>query len=573
MHAAPAMQQRPRRPQRREAVGQRRRAAAPAPQRADAGEGAVAQRDAVLGVAPAEHLVLDLRHIDAGGALGLAGLALDAEVERLRDAIAGQVRGGQAAVERLPQQVRPAAGRVLLVAGDHEGGAHRAVELAAGALPVALLQRPGEAAVGAEVEHGARPLVDRLRPQPQVVLEGRRVDDLAGVEQPLRVEGALEVAEGPDQRRAEQPLHEDAPHDAVAVLAAEAAAELDHQVGDPRGDVGRHRQAVALLQVHLRADVQAALAGVAVVAGARAVRLHDGVEAGHEAGQLLRRDGRVLDEGDRLGVALDAHQQAQAGRAQPPHGGLLGGVGGRDDRGGEAARGEIGRERVEPLPHGAGVVAVELHEQQRARVAAHERRQRREPGMLPAAVDDRRADQLRRRGVVRQHRHHGRRRRDDGIEVDGGQPGGRGDGDQAHGRLRGDGERALGADDQRDEVAGLPQHGVEVVAGDAPRDVGEAPPDLLGVGRRQRVGGAVDRAFEVGLGTLAGEGGGVERPERRRGSRRRAPRPARRRCRPSCRRDPSAPRRSCCRCRRRSSRGWRSRGRRGTAGRARGRRR
>ena len=515
MDAAPAMQQRPRRPQRREAVGQRRRATTPAAQRADAGEGAVAQRDAVLGVALTEHLVLDLRHVDAGGALGLAGLALDAEVERLGDAVAGHVGGGQAAVERLAQQVGPPARRVLLVAGDHEGGAHGAVELAAGALPVALLQRPGEAAVGAEVEQGGGRLVDGLRPQTQVVGEGRRVDDLARVEQALGVEGALQVAEGADQRGAEQPLHEDAPHDAVAVLAAEAAAELDDEVGDLRGDPGGHRQAVGPLEIHLRADVQAALAGVAVVGGARAVRLHDGVEAGHEAGQLLRRDGRVLDEGDRLGVALDAHQEAQPGGAQPPHRGLLGGVGGRDRRGAEAPRGEIGRERVEPLPHRGGVVAVELHDQQRARVAADERRQRREAGMRAAAFDDRRADQLRRRRAVRQHRHHRLGGGDHGVEVQGGQAGEGRARHEAHGRLRDDGERALGAHDQGHKVAGIPQHRVEVVARHPARDVGEAPPDLLGVGRRQGVAGAVDRAFEVGPRALFGERGGVERCERR----------------------------------------------------------
>ncbi len=50
-----------------------------------------AQRHALGLVALGQHLVLELGHVDAGGALGLAGLALDAEVERLEQAVAGEL--------------------------------------------------------------------------------------------------------------------------------------------------------------------------------------------------------------------------------------------------------------------------------------------------------------------------------------------------------------------------------------------------------------------------------------------------------------------------------------------------
>ena len=46
---------------------------------------------------------------------------------------------------------------------------------------------------------------------------------------------------------------------------------------------------------------------------------HERIERLDEITEALRRDGGILDECDRLGVATDGHQQTQARLAHPPH--------------------------------------------------------------------------------------------------------------------------------------------------------------------------------------------------------------------------------------------------------------
>ena len=127
------------------------------------------------------------------------------------------------------------------VARHHERGAHAPVELAAGALPVALLRRPRKTALDPEVELRANLRVHGRGAEPQVIGERRRLDDLSRIEQPLWVPQRLQLAEGARQLRAEHPLREHPPHDAVAVLAAERAPEFEHQVRDLLGQPLRLR--------------------------------------------------------------------------------------------------------------------------------------------------------------------------------------------------------------------------------------------------------------------------------------------------------------------------------------------
>ena len=103
------------------------------------------------------------------------------------------------------------------------------------------------------------------------------------------------------------------------MLAGEAAAELDHEVGDLFGQAFRRLETGLVLDVDDGADVEAAGGGVAVVAGAEAEVADGDIEAGDEFGQLIGRDGGILDEGDGLGVAVHRHEQAEAGLAHAPH--------------------------------------------------------------------------------------------------------------------------------------------------------------------------------------------------------------------------------------------------------------
>ena len=134
----------------------------------------------------------------------------------------------------------------------------------------------------------------------------------------MRIERPLDGAERLVEHRPEHLLHERAAHQAVAVLARQRAAELEHEVGDVVGDRLELLHALLGLQVDDRPHVQAADRGVRVDAGRRAVPRDDGEEALDVVAQLLGRDRRVLDERERLGVVLHRHRQAERGFAQAP---------------------------------------------------------------------------------------------------------------------------------------------------------------------------------------------------------------------------------------------------------------
>ena len=185
---AESVQQRAGRGRAGDPVGERGGAGTPGCETVDAGEGTVPQRCAAGEAALGEHFVLDLGDVDAGGAFGLASFAFDAEIKRGMEAVAGDLVGRQPAVEDLAEQIGAAAGGVLLVARDLEGGAHRAVELAARALSVAHLGGAGEAALGLEAEQRQRIAVHRRGREAEVVAEGGRIDDLARIENAFRIE-------------------------------------------------------------------------------------------------------------------------------------------------------------------------------------------------------------------------------------------------------------------------------------------------------------------------------------------------------------------------------------------------
>ena len=317
----------------------------------------------------------------------------------------------------------------------------------------------------------------------------------------MRVEGALHLAERLRDAGAEHALGEDAAQDAVPVLAAQAAAELEHEIGDVFGDALHRREPRGVLHVHLRPDVQAADAGVAVVGGRRAVSRDRGVETRDELGEPLRRDGRVLHQRHRLRIAAHAHQDPEPGLSHAPHPRLLAAVGRAHHRVAEAALRQVARERLDPLLDRVERVVVELDQQQRARRALHELDERGVADALAAALDDRVVDEFDGRGVVFQRRDRRLRGLDERLEVDGRQPREGRQRLQPHPRLRDGGERALGAHDHARDIHQPAVAGecVQVVAGDAPRDVREARRDLVAVLGAQAAQPAVDIALEVGL--------------------------------------------------------------------------
>ena len=236
--------------------------------------------------------------------------------------------------QRQPQGVGPAACAVLLVQGCPEGRTHgAALQFAADARTVTQLDGADETLLLAVVEQRRRLLGRVAGTVAQVVGHRWRVDDLAGVEQVVGIERLLDAAERLVDRFAEHLAVPLAAGQAVAVLAAQGAAEFEDQVGDIFGDPPHAGHVVAALEVQYRADVQAAHTGVAVEGAAGAVARQHLLEAGHEVGQVFGRDGGIFDKRHRLAVAGQAEQQRHRSAAHAPQRVAQGRVEGRHQRG------------------------------------------------------------------------------------------------------------------------------------------------------------------------------------------------------------------------------------------------
>ena len=168
-----------------------------------------------------EKLDLHPRHVDPDRALAAAGLARDAEIERVLHRVRRQRVGTELTAEREAKAVRPPARDVLFGERRVIARAHHRLELAALSVVVAHLRRGEETARLGPVERR----LDRERRVPGLVAEQRpiihprRVHDLARVEEAGRIERAFHRLECAHQAFAEHHLVEFGSADPVSVLA------------------------------------------------------------------------------------------------------------------------------------------------------------------------------------------------------------------------------------------------------------------------------------------------------------------------------------------------------------------
>ena len=154
--------------------------------------------------------------------------------------------------------------------------------------------------------------------------------------------------------------------------ATEGAAELQYQVADGLGYGDHAVDALLVFEADKRTDVEAAHAGMAVVACLGVVVANHLVEASHVLAEAVGVDCGVFHVGQWLGIAVDAHQQAQACAADSPNAGLLPGVGHVDGGVGQPG---VAHAALEIFQLGAQLffgLAVELHQQQRIGLAFKE---------------------------------------------------------------------------------------------------------------------------------------------------------------------------------------------------------
>jgi hypothetical protein len=295
-----ALEQRPRaRHARREIRYGRERRARPV-QRADRPERPRAQRRAVDLLVVGQELALERRHVDVERTLAPARLALEAEVEDLVQALVAECGVRVGLRERPHERVRPAPGRVILLARGHVRRTHDAgARLAAQADVHAAVGRRPHPLGAVEVQRRAQRRGGRQRRVAQVVGHRPGVDDLARVEHTVRVEQALDLAHRLVDLVAEHPPVERAADEPVAMLGGVDPAVAEHHLGDLLRHLGHHVHPTRRAQVDERADVQAADRAVAVEAGLEAAVVEQRLHLGDVVVEPLGRHGRVLDEGER----------------------------------------------------------------------------------------------------------------------------------------------------------------------------------------------------------------------------------------------------------------------------------
>ena len=346
---------------------------------------------------------------------------------------------------------------------------------------------------------------------------------------------------------------------AVAVLAGERAAVGDDEVCGLVEKAPPLPHAASRAQVEVDAAVHAALTEVAVEGGAVSVGVEQLLEVPEVLALTARRDGCVLPARPVVARTACVGGRTEAAGAQRPDSPLAGAIGDERDRRGVGLLFEALDASPRPFAGFRGRLAAELGDQPStaggktrlhpARETIVERFERgrlelHQLGDVVAGLED---------VGVAQHDQAARRRAVD----------------EPQRRFQDRHAGSLGADQRpRDVEAVLGQELVEVVARDAPRNVGEALTDLVRIAVAQPAQARVDLAAPPALG---------DDPLELAGARLGDPHPLavvreyleRRACSRKCGRpSPNERRTSCCRACRRSSRtrAWRCRAR--TSGRA-----
>ena len=144
-------------------------------------------------------------------------------------------------------------------------------------------------------------------------------DDLAGIEQVVRVEGLLDFLHHVEKFLADLRRQKFRARNANAVFTRERAFELGDQRGNCVGNLPEFPEIAGALQIQHRPDVQQPRRRVTVIGSRHTRLLHELLQVGNVGRQILRTHRCVLDEAGGLRVALAAGQQGQASLAHRPH--------------------------------------------------------------------------------------------------------------------------------------------------------------------------------------------------------------------------------------------------------------
>ena len=339
---------------------------------------------------------LETGHVNAGRTLGLARLAANTQIHHLGQPFVIQTVQQAAIGQGRSQGVGPGTSRVAFITRGHERRTHRAHQtLATLADAAAHAGQTGHAAVAREVEVGSDAACHYIRAGAEILIHRRGVDDLAGIEQPVRIESSLDLAERGHQRRAEHLLRPTRSHESVTVLAGHRPAELQHQIRNSIRDPVQTLHIVGLAKIQHRADMNAPDAGMGVVTHLAYTLL--GEQLLHTLDVIpktMRIDCGVFDKRVGLAIARLRHQEPQPVLSHLPDVSLLSGIGDLRHRIGTPVPLDLAGKGLETISQAIVVVVEQFDDEDRGRVSLNERAATRERAGSAGSVEDHPVDKL-----------------------------------------------------------------------------------------------------------------------------------------------------------------------------------
>ena len=267
-----------------------------------------------------EELGLVGGHVDVDGALALAGLAGEAEIEGLFHRLTAPAPAERVALQHFEEQARAPARRVHLLARRHVTGAHDArLRLAADADAHAAPSRLGEAGIVVSIsEMGLQLRWSICGSQTQVLVDAPGPHHLSRVQFPVGIPDRFELLEGAHQVFAVHARQELRLGLAVAVLARDRPAVRHHQVDRLGYKAPNFRDALGRAQVEVDARVHASLAEVTVERALVSIPIQQLLQLAQVAAQPRGRHCRVFPALPVLGAVALARRRAETRLADLP---------------------------------------------------------------------------------------------------------------------------------------------------------------------------------------------------------------------------------------------------------------
>src|ERR1700674_3764355 len=261
------------------------------------------------------------RYIDPDRAIAFAAFAGQTKIERFLHRLVLPAVFDDVALRHLPEQVGAAAGGVLFVARDAKARTHDSAFVAAALADSNAAQGSGRQAavvVGKfEMRLGLPGIIAGT--EAEILVEAIRFDELAWVHLPIGIPERFELAEGLHNFR---PKHFGKKLGAglpVSVFAGEGAAVADDEVGSLFHELTELADALGGFEIVVHAGVNAGMAEMSVERPFVVESLHQPAQIAEISAEFFGRDRGIFEALPAQRFAGDVRSHAQTGLANLPN--------------------------------------------------------------------------------------------------------------------------------------------------------------------------------------------------------------------------------------------------------------